>query len=161
VPTEPPVLDGTLFGPDQQCFGCGPAHPSGFRLSFTEEGEDLVTRFTPTGHHQGPPGLMHGGLVFTLADELAAWAIIARFGKFGFTARFAGKLQKPTRVGVEITGRARVVRSTGRTAEIEVRLSQGEVQVYESTFTFVVLAREATEKLIGGPLPEGWTRFSR
>ena len=160
--SEPvPALDGTLFGPDQPCFGCGPVHPFGFRLAFNEEGEELVTRFTPGPQHQGPPGLMHGGLVFTLADELAAWVIIARMGKFGFTAKFAGKLQKPTRVGLELTGRAKLLRSTGRTAEIEVRLSQAELQVYEGTFTFVVLDRAATEKLIGGPLPDAWAKFAR
>lgn len=85
-PGPKPVLDGTLFGAEQPCFGCGPVHPFGFRLAFTEEGDELVTRFTPGPHHQVPPGLMHGGLVFTLADELAAWVVIARFGKFGFTA---------------------------------------------------------------------------
>jgi uncharacterized protein (TIGR00369 family) len=161
VPTLEGTLDGTLFGPQQPCFGCGPAHPFGLRLTFTEEGEELVTRFTPGEHHQGPPGVMHGGLVFTLADELAAWVIIARFGKFGFTARFAGKFQKPVRVGAEVVGRGRLVKSTGRTAEIEVRLSQGDLQVYQSTFTFVVLDREATEKMIGGPLPEAWAKFAR
>jgi acyl-coenzyme A thioesterase PaaI-like protein len=156
-----PTLDGTLFGPGQPCFGCGPDHPHGFRLRFDEEGDEVVTRFVPGDLHQGAPGVMHGGLVFSLADELAAWVIIARLGKFGFTARFAGKFQKPTRMGVALVGRARLLKSTSRTADIEVKLSQGDLQVYEGTFTFVVLDHAACEKMLGRPLPESWARFAR
>ncbi len=154
-------LDGTLFGKDQPCFGCGPRHPFGFHLSFVEEGDELVTRLTPDDRYQGPPGVMHGGLVFTLADELAAWVLIARLGKFGFTARFEGKLKAPTRLGVEIEGRARIARSTSRTAEIAARLSQAGQLVFVGSFTFALLDRGATEKLLGRALPPGWERFAR
>jgi acyl-coenzyme A thioesterase PaaI-like protein len=154
-------LDGTLFGADQPCFGCGPVHPAGFRLKFSEEGEEVITRFTPTDGYQGPPGLMHGGLVFTLADELAAWVIIARLGKFGFTARFEGKLSRPTRLNVELVGRARMLRSTSRTAEIEATLLQENAAVFSARFTFVLLDLQATEKMLGRKLPEEWSRFAR
>jgi acyl-coenzyme A thioesterase PaaI-like protein len=154
-------LDGTLFGADQPCFGCGPSHPAGFRLKFVEQGEEVVTRFLPDDRYQGPPGVMHGGLVFTLADELAAWVIIARLGKFGFTARFEGKLSRPTRLGVEVIGRGRMVRSTTRTAEIEATLSQEDSAVFSARFTFVLLDKAATEKMLGRELPEEWRRFAR
>lgn len=156
-----PALDGSLFGPGQPCFGCGPDHPFGFRLQFTEEGEELVTRFLPTDRHQGAPGVMHGGLVFTLADELAAWVVIARLGKFGFTTRFAGKLQKPARPGVELEGRAKILRSSTRTAEVEATLLQAGACVFAATFTFVMLDRSGAEKMLGGPLPDAWLRFAR
>jgi acyl-coenzyme A thioesterase PaaI-like protein len=154
-------LDGNLFGPEQPCFGCGPIHSSGFRLKFVEDGEEVTTRFLPDDRYQGPPGVMHGGLVFTLADELAAWVIIARLGKFGFTARFEGKLSRPTRLGVELVGRARMLRSTTRTAEIETTLSQEDAAVFSAKFTFVLLDKGATEKLLGRELPEAWQRFAR
>jgi acyl-coenzyme A thioesterase PaaI-like protein len=154
-------LDGTLFGPGQPCFGCGPSHPAGFRLRFVDEGEEVTTRFLPDDRYQGPPGLMHGGLVFTLADELAAWVLIARLGKFGFTARFEGKLSLPTKLGVEISGRARMLRSTSRTAEIETVLSQDGAAVFSAHFTFVILDKGATEKLLGRELPQEWQRFAR
>src|SRR5438128_5439488 len=156
-----PDLDGSLFGPGQPCFGCGPDHPSGFRLRFRVEGDEIVTRFTPTDRHQGPPGVMHGGLVFTVADELAAWAVIARLGKFGFTTRFAGKLQKPVRPGAEVEGRARIVRSTTRTAEVETSLHQRSELVFAASFTFVLPDRAGAEKLLGAALPDTWQRFAR
>ena len=69
----------------RSCFGCSPTHPTGFRLEFDKEGDVVTTRFVPKTEHQGPPGILHGGLVTTLADELAAWTIIAtRLTRSGF-----------------------------------------------------------------------------
>jgi uncharacterized protein (TIGR00369 family) len=158
-------LDGTLFGPDQPCFGCGPQHPIGFHLQFREEGEgdarEVVTDFVPADKYQGPPGVMHGGLVMTLADEIASWALIARLGKFGFTARASCKLLHPVRIGVPVVGRGRVVRSTTRTVSTEVRIAQDGRDAFVGDFAFVLLDREGAEKVMGGPLPEAWNRFAR
>jgi hypothetical protein len=82
-------------------------------------------------------------------------------GKFGFTARFQGKLSRATRIGVEVTGRARMIASTTRTAEIETVLSQEDSAVFSARFKFVLLDRSATEKLLGRALPEEWQRFAR
>src|SRR5438045_314133 len=95
-------LDGHLFGEGQPCFGCGPSHPVGFRLRFEREGTAVTTRFVPDDRYQGPPGIMHGGLVLTLADEIAAWAVIGVLGKFGFTGQVEAKLRAPVRVGEEV-----------------------------------------------------------
>lgn len=155
-------LDGNLFGAAQPCFGCGPAHPCGFRMQVQEDAGEVRTAIVPDARHQSAPGIMHGGLIFTLADELAGWAVIAGLGKFGFTARFAGKLQRPARIGGgEVLGRARVVRSTGRTAEVEASLSQAGEDVFAGTFTFVIFDKGGAEKLLGAPLPEEWLRFAR
>src|ERR1035437_4604721 len=97
-------LDPNAFGPGQPCFGCSPDHPIGFRLRFAREGDEVRTTFVPTVQYQGPPGIMHGGLVMTLADEIGAWTIIGLLEKFGFTAQVSGKLRKPVRIGRELIG---------------------------------------------------------
>jgi uncharacterized protein (TIGR00369 family) len=154
-------LDGSMFGPAQPCFGCAPDHPIGLRLSFTREGDEIVTRFTPSERHQGPPGIMHGGLVATLADEVGAWALIGVLGKFGFTGQMSGKLHRPARVGVEIEGRGRVVKPGTRVVDVAVALSQEGVQVYTGELRFVLLDEKGAERMLGGPLPEAWKRFTR
>ncbi len=155
------TLDGSIFGEGQPCFGCSPDHPFGFRLTFARDGDDIVTRFTPTERYQGPPGIMHGGLVMTLADELAAWACIGLLDTFGFTAQMNGRLKAPIRIGREVEGRARIVKPGSRVVSIEVRLRQDEVETYEGELRFVLLDRAGAEKMIGGPLPEAWERFAR
>lgn len=113
-------LDGTLFE-DNQCFGCSPTHPFGFHLAFEREGDDgtVLTHFMPTTRHQGPPGIMHGGLVSTLADETAAWAVIAKTGKFGFTTSFECRLMRPVKVAVATESRGRISRETSRIVRVE------------------------------------------
>jgi uncharacterized protein (TIGR00369 family) len=158
-------LDGTLFGPDQPCFGCGPDHPIGFRLRFTVEGEgdarEVTTDFTPTERYQGPPGIMHGGLVTALADEVAAWTVIAATGKFGFTAEVACKLRKPVRVGTAVTARGRVVRASTRIVKVQTRIIQAGEEAFAGDFSFVLLDRAGAETLLGGRLPPAWEPFAR
>lgn len=155
-------LDGTLFGPASRCFGCSPHHPAGFKLAFVaEEGGDLVTRMVPGEHHQGPLGLMHGGLISTLADEAAAWAVLATTGKFGFTTHFEARLTKGVRVGVEVEARARVTKSSSRVVKVTVELKQEGALCFTGDFTFVLLDRSAAEKLMGTTLPDEWLPYCR
>ena len=154
-------LDGSLFGDDQPCFGCAPEHPIGFRLRFRREGDAVVTRFTPGPRYQGPPGVMHGGLVATLADEIGAWAVIGLRSKFGFTAEMTSKFEKPVRIGVELVGRGWIVRPGERIVGVEVELAQDGQRVYRGSLRFVLLDQKGAERLLGGPLPEAWRRFSR
>jgi uncharacterized protein (TIGR00369 family) len=154
-------LDGTLFGPGQPCFGCGPDHPIGFRLQFTREGDEMVTRFTPGERYQGPPGVMHGGLVTTLADEIAAWTVIGLKERMGFTAALSARFKRPVRIGVEVVGRGRITKDATRVLEIAVSLSQEGTACLLGDFTFALLDQAGAERVLGGPLPEAWKRFAR
>ena len=154
-------LDPLLFGQSQPCFGCSPSHPIGFKLRFAREGDAVVTRFTPSEPYQGPPGIMHGGLVATLADEIAAWAVVALLGKFGFTAQFEGKLRSPVRIGSEVIGRGRIERETRRIVRVAVELAPRGAVAFEGGVTFAILDAEAAARLLEGPLPEAWRRFAR
>jgi acyl-coenzyme A thioesterase PaaI-like protein len=155
------ALDPHLFGPGSPCFGCSPDHPIGFRLRFFEDGDDVVTRFTPAAHYQGPPGVMHGGLVTTLADEIAAWTVIGLRGRFGFTGTIEARLKKPVRIDEEVVGRGRITTDTTRVVKIQVELTQGNTLCFTGDFTFALLDRAAAERLLGKPLSEGWEPFAR
>ena len=153
--------DGSIFGAGQPCFACSPDHPHGLHMSFEREGDEVVTRYLPTAAHQGPPGIMHGGLVTTLADELAAWTVILLRDKFGFTAELKARLLRPVRIGAEVEGRGRVGRETHRVVRVTVELRQAGELAYAAEAAFALLDRAAAEKMLGGPLPEAWRRYCR
>jgi acyl-coenzyme A thioesterase PaaI-like protein len=159
MPSVP--LDPHVFGPGQPCFGCGPDHPIGFRLQFAREGDDIVTHFTPADRYQGPPGIMHGGLVTTLADEIAAWTVIGLRDRMGFTAALEARLKRPVRIGVPVEGRGRIQSETARVFKIAVTLAQEGIECFRGDFTFALLDASGAERLLGGPLPEAWKRFAR
>ncbi|HEY3447360.1 MAG TPA: PaaI family thioesterase [Myxococcales bacterium] len=154
-------LDGHLFGEDQPCFGCGPKNPLGFRLKFQEDGEAIFTRFLAGPHHQGPLGVMHGGLVATVADETAGWAVIAKLGKFGFTTSFEAKYRRPVRIGVETECRAWFTKESRRVVRVRTVMTQAGAECFSADFTFAVLGRQAAEQLMGTEIPEQWARFCR
>lgn len=153
-------LDGRLFGEDHTCFGCGPKHPFGFRLAFERHEDEVHARFTPGEHYQGPPGLMHGGLTATLADEVGAWAIIVLLGKFGFTGSMQCRLRRPIRIGEELLARARIEDNRGRVVKVAVAIEQGGAEAFTGDLTFVLLD-EARAKEMVGDLPPAWKRFAR
>ncbi len=154
-------LDPHTFGREQPCFGCSPTHPIGFRLEFDREGDEVMTRFTPGEHHQGPPGILHGGLVTTVADELAAWTIVALKGRLGFTAALEARLSRPIRVGREVIGVGRIAVDGPRVVRVAVELSQDGVLAFKGQFTFALLDKSAAERLIGSELPDSWAKFCR
>lgn len=154
-------LDGSLFGPGQPCFGCSPDHPQGLRLRFAKDDGAIVTRFTPGDLHQGPPGIMHGGLVSTLADEVAAWACIGLLGKFGFTATMSLRLGKPVRVGAPVLARAVVTKDMRRLVDVGVTIEQDGAPALTGDLRFVILDKGGAEKMLGGPIPAAWERFCR
>lgn len=154
-------LDGTIFGEQSHCFGCSPTHPHGLKLAFERHGDEVHTRFTPGLEHQGPPGIVHGGLVATIADELAAWTVVVLRGQMGFTAAFDGRLRGPLRVGTELTGVGRIRADRRRIVEIEVELTQAGATRFEGGFTFALLDVSGAERLLQAPLPEAWKRFCR
>ena len=54
-----------------RCFGCGRDHPTGLHLQMWGLDDELRVRgsFTVTEHHQGAPGLAHGGVISAAVDE--------------------------------------------------------------------------------------------
>lgn len=154
-------LDGHVFGAGQPCYGCGPAHPSGFRLAFERDGDAVVTTVRPADHHQGAPGLLHGGLAGLLCDEIAAWAIIANHGKFGFTTSMSVRFVGPLRVSEDIVGRGWIVRDGRRMIDTAATLSQGGVVAVEAELRFAILDRKGAERLLMSELPADWVRFVR
>jgi acyl-coenzyme A thioesterase PaaI-like protein len=154
-------LDGSLFGPNNRCFACSPDHPTGLHMRFQIEGDEVVTHFTPEAVHQGAPGVMHGGLVTTVADEVGCWALIALRGKFGFTGTMNSRFPRAARVGKPIEGRARITKESTRIMHVDVRLLQDGADCFSSTMSFIILDQAGAEKMLGGALPEAWKTFFR
>ena len=155
------TLDPLVFGGDSPCFGCSPTHPIGFHLGFERQGAVVRSRFTPGVNLQGPPGVMHGGLVMTLADEVAAWTIIGLKERFGFTASLSAKLSSPVRIGVEVLAEGTITKDAGRVLTINVELSQESKRCFVGEFNFVLLDKAGAERLLGGPIPASWEKFAR
>jgi uncharacterized protein (TIGR00369 family) len=105
------------------CFGCSPDNTSGLQLSFVEDGEELVSVWTPKTFLQGYQNILHGGIQATLMDEIASWVVYVKLDCSGFTSAMNVRHLKPVYVtDTSITLRAIVEELRRNLADIDVRL---------------------------------------
>lgn len=95
------------------CVGCGRLEGS-LRLRFTAgEGLAVSGTFTVRDHHQGAPGLAHGGTIATAFDE-AFGALLVLVGEPAVTASLQTEFRRPVPVGAVLHLDCRVEGREGR-----------------------------------------------
>ena len=113
------------------CFACGLANPIGLGLAFYEVGPDEVRAWcTIPKHFEGYPGVVHGGIVATMLDEIAARAVlIGEHNRLRFTAKLDVRYRHPVPSEQALTLRGTVVGRKGRlaTAQSALILPDGTV----------------------------------
>ena len=112
------------------CYGCGRLNEHGYRVATVWDGEESLTRFTPSEYHTAVPGYVYGGLLASLIDchstgtaAAAMYRIAARemdtLPAYRFvTASLHVNFAKPTPLGPEIQIRGRVAEIAGRKVRI-------------------------------------------
>lgn len=93
----------------RSCFVCGETNPLGLKLRFHTDGEVVQARFTPQPEHIGFKGIVHGGILATLLDEIMVWACAVRTRRFAYCAEFTVRYLKPAQPGMELTATGRLV----------------------------------------------------
>ncbi len=92
---------------DNGCFVCGKSNPIGLKLEFDTEGDEYVTYFTPAKEHQGWVGIVHGGIISTVLDE-----VMARYchvlGYNAVTGEMTVRLKRPAGIGQKLRFAARI-----------------------------------------------------
>ena len=66
-----PHSEGALLPPHhERCLGCGPDNPHGHHLQVHRRGDGVVADHVFDKRHAGAPGVVHGGAVATVLDDL-------------------------------------------------------------------------------------------
>lgn len=127
------------------CFVCGPDNPAGLHLEFFRLDEDTVTaELIPPDYWSGWGGLMHGGFLSLLLDEVTAWTAAALTGRHYFlTTGLEVKFRRPVRLGQKLTLTGRLTRHSARGARAVGRITGESGQVLaEAESRLVFLDRE-------------------
>ena len=113
---------------DDYCFACGMANPKGLHLTFRFEGDEYVCDFIPEKEYQGWTGIVHGGIVATVLDEVMTRMLWEK-GLHAVTAELTIRLKRPVPVGQPATARARLLSSRKRIYETEgeIALADGDL----------------------------------
>ncbi len=125
------------------CFGCGRNNPVGLKLQFVREGDGIRTEFKPDRFHQGWPGLLHGGIIQTLLDEIMSNVAYAT-GQTCLTASMTIRLRQPVPITETLVVTGRITRQRKKLIETEGRvcLKDGTI-VAEATAKQFIAENEA------------------
>jgi acyl-coenzyme A thioesterase PaaI-like protein len=115
----------------QHCFVCGLANPNGLQLRFYQTSPGEVTaEYTVPEHFQGYPGVVHGGIVAAMLDEVTGRAHMGGDPpRFMYTARLDIRYRKNVPVGqpLRLVGRAGKVKSRTATSQGFILRPDGEI----------------------------------
>ena len=128
-----------LYSTANRCFVCGPGNPSGLNVRFRLEGDVCRGEFTPGQAHVGYDGVTHGGILFSLLDDVMANVIFLR-GERCYTAKAEVRYRQPLVVGTKVAAHGWQQRRKGRLAMLAGRVlrdDNGEL-VAEATASFMI-----------------------
>ena len=134
----------TLQPNSKMCFICGLENPVGLKLRIYQLEPGMIeTTFTAPQHFQGYPGVLHGGIVATILDEISGRAQMGdpSAPRFMFTARLEVKYRKNVPIG-------KPLRIVGKAGRAKSKTAEGWAGIYDQDGT---LLAEANTLLINVP----------
>jgi acyl-coenzyme A thioesterase PaaI-like protein len=115
----------------RHCFACGVDNACGLGMTFYEvEQGRVLAEYSVPEIYQGFPGIVHGGIVFTMLDEvLGRVTMVEDHSKFTMTAKVEVRFRKPVPIGEPLQIHGKVDRRRGRFsfASAELRLADGSI----------------------------------
>ena len=127
------------------CFACGPINARGLHLDVKHEGGLTYVDFTPDEHWQGVDGVVHGGLIATVLDEVMAWELYG-YDILAVTAKLEVTYRQPVPTGRPLRATAQLIEDRGRAKRLKAEIQDESGTVLaaaESLFVSVPKAREA------------------
>lgn len=113
------------------CFVCGRNNPYGLHLKFYESSPgEVIVEYTVPEQFQGYPGVVHGGIVAAILDEVTGRTQMGGDPpRFMFTARLDIRYRKnvPTGRPLKIVGQARARRERTATASGQIYGPDGDL----------------------------------
>lgn len=143
--------------PGYSCFGCSPDNENGLRMSFSEDGDDIVCSWAAQQKFVGYGGIVHGGIQATLHDEIASWVVFCKLATAGFTERLEIDFRNPVRVDASpLTLHSRLEGMDGNKARIRTLLYDANGKLgSESLAIYFTLPQRIARKKMAFPEDEG------
>ncbi len=86
----------------QNCFVCGQDSKNGLRVSFKTTDEGARAEYTPSKEFEGFKGIVHGGILCALLDEVMWKTVDGSAGVLTMTAKMEVSFKRPARIGSKL-----------------------------------------------------------
>jgi beta-phosphoglucomutase family hydrolase len=122
------------------CFACSPENPIGLKLKPVYDGEKVTAEFTAGKFHQGWNDVVHGGILYTLLDEVNAYAMLCHGIEFGVTAKSEIRFKQVAPINEPLQASAWVIKLTKRLMETKGVLTlKDNTVIADGDFLFYIL----------------------
>jgi beta-phosphoglucomutase family hydrolase len=129
------------------CFACSQENPIGLKLKPVHDGEKVTAEFTARKFHQGWDNVVHGGILYTLLDEVTAYAMLCHGIELGVTAKSEIRFKQVAPINEPIQASAWVTKLTKRLVGTKGVLTlKDNTVIVEGDFLFYV--RRQSKKTI-------------
>ena len=130
------------------CFVCGKSNPIGLNIVFFKDQDKVKAEFIPESKHQGFKGIVHGGILFSILDEIMGRTAVVTKGVMTMTVEINIKYRKKALVGEKIIFTARMTKDLGRMieAQAEARSEDGAL-LTEAKGKFIVVSKEMQKEV--------------
>jgi len=121
------------------CFACSQENPIGLKLKPVHDGEKVTAEFTAGEFHQGWNNVVHGGILYTLLDEVTAYAMLCYGIEFGVTAKSEIRFKQVAPINEPIQASGWVTKFTTRLVETKGMLTlKDNTVIVDGDFLFYV-----------------------
>jgi len=90
------------------CFGCGTHNPQGLDMTFYVLEDSVRSDLVLNGNHVGWEGIVHGGIVSTVLDEIMGWTVIVFKRAFFVTRSMQVRYLSPVPIQLPLTAVGRM-----------------------------------------------------
>ncbi len=140
------------------CFVCGRQNPYGLHLDFFTEAPGVVTAaITVPEHFQGYPGVVHGGVIAAMLDEVTGRVFMGadENPRFMVTAKLDIRYRKPVPTGKPIRLIGRAGKDNGKIASATGEILDADGKILAEVEAVYV---NIPEQALAGVSPEalGW-----
>ncbi|HEC91696.1 MAG TPA: PaaI family thioesterase [Candidatus Atribacteria bacterium] len=132
----------------KECFVCGKENPFGLQITFFKDRKKVKAEFIPESKHQGFRGIVHGGILFSILDEIMGRTAIITKRVMTLTVEINIKYRKKAPIGKKIIFTAQMIKDLGRMieAQAQARLEDGTL-LTEARGRFIVLPPEMQKEV--------------
>lgn len=132
----------------KNCFVCGKDNLIGLNITFFRDQDKIRAEFVPESKHEGFKGIVHGGILFSILDEIMGRTAITTKGVMTMTVEVNIKYRKKVIVGEKIIFNAQMTKDLGRMieAKAEARSEDGTL-LTEAKGKFIVVSKEMQKEV--------------
>jgi len=134
---------------DAHCFGCSQKNSHGLKMKFYTDETTLYSWLSVPPHLCGWEGIVHGGVLSTMLDEIMGWSAIYTLRKIVMTKSMTIDYLKPVYIEDKLRVEGKVIeRVSDREVIIEGRLyKEDNILCAQTRGTFAVFTANAIKRL--------------